>query len=206
MNMSVAVKEYPSPDINRREIYRYMSCKEQSTEVDALIDRALALCLDKLCYRICYTELPISFNCGGIDLGFTTTQSRDLAKCLDGCESIILFAATVGLELDRLIKRYSRTEPSLAVCLQAIGAERVESLCDVFCDEIKDAYKVKGMNTRPRFSAGYGDLPLSLQRDIIATLSCPKNIGIALNDSLLMSPSKSVTAIIGIKKVKYENS
>ena len=55
-----------------------------------------------------------------------------------------------------------------------------------------------GKRTRPRFSAGYGDLPLGVQREIFAALDCPKHIGLTLNDSLLMSPTKSVTAIVGI--------
>ena len=206
MSHSVIVREYGAPEISRREIYRYMSCREQNDEIDALIDRACALCLDKLSYRVCYTEFPISFANGEVDLGFITTESHDLQKCIDGCDSIILFAATVGLELDRLIKKFGLFEPSVALCLQAIGSERVESLCDLFCDEIKASYAAEGKQTRPRFSAGYGDLPLALQKEIVSTLSCNKNIGITLNDSLLMSPSKSVTAIIGIKTVKNENT
>ena len=50
----------------------------------------------------------------------------------------------------------------------------------------------------PGFSPGYGDLPLDLQREIFAALDCPKRIGVSLNESLLMSPSKSVSAIIGL--------
>ena len=63
-----------------------------------------------------------------LDLGFTVTHSRDLQKNLKGCCRIILFGATVGLELDRLIARYGRLSPSKALCFQAIGAERIESL------------------------------------------------------------------------------
>ena len=52
-------------------------------------------------------------------------------------------------------------------------------------------------NFRPRFSPGYGDFPLTAQRDIFAILDCPKRIGLSLNQSLLLSPTKSVTAVIG---------
>ena len=90
----------------------------------------------------------------------------------------------------------------MALCLQAIGSERAEALCDAFCNDMASEYTKYGKVLRPRFSAGYGDLPLSLQRDITGVLQTPKNIGISLNESLLMSPSKSVTAIIGIKGEK----
>ena len=198
----INIKEYPAPEVNRREILRYMQAKQGNSELEALIDRGLKLSLDKLSYKVCYTELPISERDGILDLGFATTGSRDLKKCLDGCNSIILFAATVGIELDRLILRYSRIEPSVALCLQAIGAERAEALCDAFCDDMKSIYASEGKALCPRFSAGYGDLPLSLQRDIIITLQAPQKIGVSLNQSLLMSPSKSVTAIVGIKGTK----
>ena len=51
---------------------------------------------------------------------------------------------------------------------------------------------------RPRFSAGYGDLDVSFQKEIFGVLDCHKKIGLTLNDSMLMSPTKSVTAIVGI--------
>ena len=198
---AIIVKEYPAPELDRREIYRYMQAKPCDA-LELLIDRALELLQDKLCYKICYTELPLSECDSVLDLGFAKTDSQYLKKCLDGCEGIILFAATVGIELDRLIMRYGKIEPSMALCLQAIGAERVESLCDSFCNDMESEYSATGKALRPRFSAGYGDLPLSLQRDIIGVLQTPKNIGVTLNESLLMSPSKSVTAIIGIKGEK----
>ncbi len=195
---AILVKEFSAPEISRREILRYMGCKESNDDTDSLIDRGLGLILKKLCYKVCFCEFPIAFGEKKIDLGFAVTDSRDLRKTLDGCERIILFAATVGLELDRQILRNSRRSPSLAVCLQAIGAERIEALCDLFCDELKEKYHAEGKNLRPRFSAGYGDLPLELQKDIFRALDCEKRIGLTLNDSLLMSPTKSVTAIVGI--------
>ena len=197
----INIKEYPAPEVNRREILRYMQAKGDDGALDALINRGLALSLDKLSYKVCFAEFPVIECDGTLDFGFALTDSRDLKKCLDGCGSIILFAATVGIELDRLILRYSRLEPSMALCLQAIGAERAEALCDAFCDEMAAQYSAQDKSLRPRFSAGYGDLPLSLQREIIATLNTSRNIGVSLNESLLMSPSKSVTAIIGIKGI-----
>ena len=106
--------------------------------------------------------------------------------------------ATVGIALDRLIAKYSRISPAKALLLQALGAERIEALCDTFCDDIQKAHKIA---LKPRFSAGYGDLPLDTQNSIFGLLNLPKNIGLTLNDSMLMSPSKSVTAFIGIQEV-----
>ena len=62
--------------------------------------------------------------------------------------------------------------------------------------------KAEGVFLKPRFSPGYGDLPLSMQTDIFRVLDCPRKVGLTLNNSLLMSPSKSVTAIMGIHKTE----
>ena len=107
----------------------------------------------------------------------------------------MLFAATVGLEIDRAIVKYGKLRPSLAVCIQAVAAERIEALCNAFCDSLVDM----GYELKPRFSPGYGDLSLSVQQQIFSALNCPKSIGLTLNESLLMSPTKSVTAIVGVR-------
>ena len=200
--MSTRIIEFSAPEVSRREILRYMGCKESSPDAEALIDRGLAECYDKLSYKVAYSFFPVREVDDGIDLGFARSGSRDLIKALDGCDSIILFAATLGLEIDRAINKYGRISPSLAVCLQAIGAERIESLCDAFCEMMKAQHRGLSKVLMPRFSAGYGDIPLSLQKDIFRALCCEKNLGLTLNDSLLMSPTKSVTAMIGIKTNK----
>lgn len=195
---TVFYKELLAPPIDRREILRYMGCRESTPQIEALIEHSLSLCLDKLSYKVCFAEYDIYVDGAHCDLGFAVTESEDLAKCLGACPKVLVFAATVSLELDRLILRYGKTEPSVSLCLQAIGAERIEALCSAFCKEKKDEYAKTGKSLRPRFSAGYGDLSLDLQKDIFNALGCDRRIGLTLNDSLIMSPSKSVTAIIGI--------
>lgn len=196
----ILVKTYDEPQINIREILRYMGCKDSSEDISALINECLHEIEGKLSYRVCYDTFDIEFSKEMVDLGFTTASSNGLCTNLENCQKIIVFAATVGLEVDRLIAKYSRLSPSKALCFQAIGAERIESLCNVFNDEITKEALHDGYYTRPRFSPGYGDLPLDIQKDIFAFLDCPRKIGLSLNESLLMSPSKSVTAIIGLSK------
>ena len=64
--------------------------------------------------------------------------------------------------------------------------------------QVYDALKEKGVLLKPRFSAGYGDLPLAVQKAIFSALELSQRIGLTLNESLLMTPSKSVTAIFGL--------
>ena len=76
----------------------------------------------------------------------------------------------------------------------------------MLCDEInarilREAAKEGLRGMRRRFSPGYGDLPLEMQREVCAVLNMPKEIGVSLTDTLLMTPSKSVTAIVGVAAV-----
>ena len=122
-------------------------------------------------------------------------HSKSLINNLKDCDEVIVFAATAGLMIDRLIAKYAVISPVRSLMLHSIGAERVEALCDSFCDKIATELKC---NLAPRFSPGYGDLPLVLQKDILHLLNANNTIGIGLNTSLLLSPTKSVTAFAGI--------
>lgn len=195
---AVLYKEFALPEVDRREVLRYMGCKASTPETEELIDRALNISDGAFCGKVCFCELPLEISEGYIEFGTVRTESKGLRKCLDGCEGVILFGATVGIEIDRLILRYGKVSPSVAVCLQALGAERIEALCEIFCADMAQRYSAEGKRLRPRFSPGYGDFPLEAQKDIFALLGCDKRIGLTLNDSLIMSPTKSVTAIIGI--------
>ena len=198
----IYTKNYPAPKLNERECLRYAGTTPQnvSAEERALFEACLTEVENKLTYKICWGRFPVKRGENNLDFSFLQTDSRALMKNLEGCEEVIVFAATIGLEIDRLIRRYTNLSPAKALFFQAIGAERIESLCDTFCEELK----AEGLQLRPRFSPGYGDLPLELQKDIFRVLDCPRKIGLSLNESLLMSPSKSVTAIIGIGGGKIE--
>lgn len=206
MTDAVYVKNYKAPPVCRREILRYAGGgKTEEGEVSRLLDSCLEELAGKLSYRVCWRVFPVGRRDGVLDLSFAETASRGLFKNLAGCGSAVLFAATVGLEVDRLIARYGRISPARALLFEAIGTERIESLCDVFSEDMRRQAQAAGGDTRPRFSPGYGDLPLALQRDIFHALDCARKIGLTLNDSLMMSPAKSVTAIIGITDRAGEN-
>lgn len=197
MNSIIITKTYKEPPFCEKEILRYAGCKSFDDELLQPLCACIDEVRDKLSYKVCYRELPVSISGKTIDFGCLNVQSQNLAKNLQGCKTVIIFAATLGVELDRFIAKYGRISPSKALLLQAIGAERIEALCDMFCE---DMAKEKHMVLKPRFSPGYGDVPLEVQKDIFNLLDCSKRIGISLNDSLLMSPSKSVTAFVGLKE------
>lgn len=136
--------------------------KESSAEERQLFADCLAEIEGKLSYKVCGDRFPVKKEGTSLDFGFTKVDSAGLAKNLEGCGEIILFAATIGLEIDRAIRRYTRLSPAKALFFQAIGAERIESLCDAFCEERREELQAEGKFLKPRFSPGYGDLPLEM--------------------------------------------
>lgn len=200
MTTIVYTKSYPAPPIDRREALRYAGVRENSPEALAMLDECITEAEDKLSYRLCYREFPLARVENSLDFGFAKVKSTRLAEHLSGCESVIVLAATLGIGIDRLIAKHSRLSQSRALILQGLATERIEALLDLFCEEQKHEKILHGMALTPRFSAGYEDLPLEFQREIFGALDCKRSIGLTLNESLLMSPTKSVTAIIGIKR------
>ena len=200
MSGTVFVRHYDAPPIDRREILRYAGVRGEAPELEAVLTSCLEELTGRLSYRVCFTELAVAADRDTVRLGETVLRSADLSRRLEGCSRAVVVAATVGNEPDRLIARYNRVSPARALMLQAVGTERVEALCDCFEAELREDTERQGGRIRQRFSPGYGDLSLALQSELFRLLDCPRRIGVVLNESLLMSPSKSVTAIIGIEK------
>lgn len=190
------VKELP---FDKPQALRYFGCRAEglSAEAERLFDECVETVFSACEGKVCFSEFPIRKAEDGLDLGFTKTNSSSLSRNLAGCEKVVAFAATVGVGVDRFIARYGELSADRAYACQAIGAERIEALCDAFCADIAKKYRAEGLFVRPRFSCGYGDFPLEKQRDFFRALDCERKIGLTLNDSLLMSPSKSVTAVVG---------
>ena len=194
----MSIREFSAPRVSRDEITGYLGTRV-TEGLSERIDKCLEIAMPMLSYRVCFSEYPITVTDDKVDFGFTKAVSRNLAKRLSGCSSAIIFVATVGIGIDRLMSRYSVTSPADALIISAIGNERIEALCDAFCDETAKIEAERGRCVCQRFSPGYGDLDLSFEREIFNVMPISASIGVTLSDSLLMTPVKSVSAIIGIK-------
>ena len=184
-----------------REIWRYLGYHgiEPDPKVQAVIDEVLKE-LERLVrpgYQ--YRMEPFSTESENIlHLGPITVQSADLAKALRGCSHVILIGATLGAAPDQLIRRYEKTDMLRASIAQAASAAMIEAYLDDVQEDLSRTYQAQGLYMRPRFSPGYGDLSLTIQKDMLAVLEMPNRLGVTLTDGLLMIPSKSITAIIGL--------
>lgn len=195
----IYIKTYDPPEYDLQEIFRYSGGGEELR--DMVLD-CIGEAEKVLSYKVCYCELPVEISGDYVKTPAFAVKSSALAKNLSGCKKALIFGATVGIGIDRFITKYGSISPSRAVLCQALGAERIEALCNAFCEDMKAIYGA----LRPRFSPGYGDFDISMQKEFFSYLDLSRKIGLTLNESLLMSPSKSVTAIMGIGECTGKNN
>ena len=184
-----------------KEISRYMGMRGEvlGDDVVSRIHSLLHKFLQKINCRACWMEVSLEISEHVVHMEHLTAESRNLAENLAHCEKAIIFAATIGIEADRFARAASYHAPMNALIFDAMGSTAIEWFCDRLCDKIADQYLCYTL--RPRFSPGYGDLSLSVQRDLLNVLDARRNIGLTLSDSLMMIPQKSVTAIVGLKPI-----
>ena len=189
---------------DRKEIFRYLGYRgrEPETGVAEAADSCAAALQTVVEPRHVRRVFPLEwvsadrFRIEGMDV-----VSRNLSRNLRGCSEVCLMAATLGLGPDRLVQRAEAMgKMSRAVILQAAAAAMIEAYCDDVNEEIRREAAPEGLFLRPRFSPGYGDFSLEHQTELFRILEIQKKIGVTLTGSLLMMPSKSVTAVIGLSK------
>lgn len=161
-------------------------------ELDSVADR-------RIIYRI--FDVNVMEN-DSLDIGKLHIVSRNLSKNLRGCEEAFVLGATLGIGIDQLLRRYSLTDMSRVVVIQAAAAAMLEEYLDEWQKKTAGELEREGQYLRPRFSPGYGDFPISHQEMILRMLNAEKSIGLTLTDGGMLNPTKSVTAVAGISKTK----
>jgi hypothetical protein len=125
-------------------------------------------------------------------------QSKQVTKMLRNAEMAVVFMVTIGSALEDHVKQLMDTgEMTQGVILDAIGSETADAAADkLHHGVIKELALESKYSITPRFSPGYGDWLLTVQKEILSLCS-GSQIGISVNDSFLMRPRKSVSAVLG---------
>ena len=188
--------------VDIHEAYRYMGCHGKPDDnIENELKNAAALIKAHAAPRVIKKICDID-NADGISLKGTNLKldGQAIAALLHDCELCAIFCATVGNDIEALIRKWQLKDLAFASMLDACASSAVESLCDSVENELKQEYGAQGLHLTDRFSPGYGDLPLSIQPDFCAALDTARKIGVSVSESGIMIPRKSVTAIIGLSK------
>lgn len=171
-------------------------------EPDPALSAQLSAAADKLTRSVAprwlWRVFPVLHGETGVILEGTglVLTGKMARKMLAECPQAVLLACTLGAEFEALLRAEQARGMARAALMDACGSAWVEAGCDAAQAEI--AARFPDLHLTDRFSPGYGDLPLELQKDICAVLDASRRLGVQVTDSLLMNPSKSVTAVIGL--------
>lgn len=146
-------------------------------------------------YRCAYIRTDIDLSQENVcKFGFMDIPSRHLYRNLSGCREVFVFALTTGIATDRLLARLNMISQAEHFMTDALASAAAESFCQYVSQKLG-----QGLKCAPRFSPGYGDVSIRFQRPLLDRLSAGQLLGINLNEAFLMTPVKSITAIMGIR-------
>lgn len=193
--------------INRKEAARYLGYggKEPDEVILKLMDECegplMEACHPSFCFgvfdiTVCSEERIVLSECA-LEL-----HGKDIVKLLQNCDKVVLLAATLGSGVDALMRKLQVTDMPKALLTDAMSGVAIEQICDDFQEELMIRFPDRKQTMR--YSPGYGDLPLAIQKDFLAAVEAPKRIGVAATESSMLSPLKSVTAVIGLRDVAKE--
>lgn len=186
--------------LNFDEALRYMGCKKDITDerIIDMLNEGEELLLSVCIPRYLYHSFDIAENEFGIEVKGTNLvlTGEDIKRHLKDCFGVVIMCATLSGKTDLLIRRTQLEDMSKALVINSLGSVAIEQVCDKIEEEIHS--KLPNCYKTWRYSPGYGDLPITLQKDILNILDAPRKIGLCTNDSMILTPIKSVTAIIGL--------
>lgn len=192
-------------DKRRQEIVRFLGLGKHAVEerilqlIHDLYSEVETIAEPKYIYRI--FELSM-LDDSELQIGNLVIKSDKLYKNLSGCHQVVLLAITLGIDVDRRMRQLEIQDISKAIVFQACATVYLEEQCDALQEEIAKQMAEDGNYLRPRFSPGYGDFSVLQQKEILDMLQATKYTGISLTEGYMLTPTKSVTAVIGLGKTK----
>lgn len=173
-------------------------------EIDEDLNKKIDKCIERIMRNAKPRYTVGEYSIENIDEGILVSKStfilrgEDIKKHLKGCSKIILLAATLGNDIDKIIKLNERLSLEDGIILDACATTLIESFCDSIEKEISEKKSKEGRSITFRYSPGYGDLPIECQRDFISVVEGSRKIGLYSTSNNILIPRKSVTAIIGV--------
>lgn len=188
------------PAVKAEDVFHYLGYKSGMPDEGtvALIKSCIEQLEKAMNPKSVYAAFPLKRAGGGIELENCRLRliGSDIAEHLKDCGAAVLFAATLSPQVDRLIRQTQSKDIAAGLIMDSCASAAIELFCDMVEKEIKSQFEECFFTTR--YSPGYGDFPLEAQRDFLSALDAQRAIGLYANDAFLLTPMKSVTAVIGV--------
>lgn len=125
-------------------------------------------------------------------------QGKSIGKHLQKSCKVAVLSATIGEEIENQVTQFfEQGRYSFSVLLDAAATTAIEEVADGMEKNILNVVKRQGLAMTWRFSPGYGDWPIEQQPEVLA-MAHGEEIGVSLTEALMLTPRKSITAVIGL--------
>ena len=207
--------KFPSDSkLNRDSWLRLLGVSEEHLQ-KAEADEKMRTALERLRVQmdeaeaLLYEAARPAFAYAVLGAGQLPVQGVSLAKRLEGCDRILLMAVTLGHAVDDLITETQSEKIALSVVIDCGASVMAEMAANLAEEQIREEL-ASNVNSSlgsddpapvfmtVRFSPGYGDSPLEMQTRVLDLLDAERQLGITLSKGFMMSPSKSITGIMGL--------
>ena len=194
------IKFLREPHVRRAEMLRYARCGD-GVGVEKEAEQAQRLVDDLIRPAAAAVVFDIKRDGEKLFVADTELEGKSIKKLLAPCNKCVVMAITVGFELDMKIAALGSASPALSLLADAAASSAVEDACDACCESIESELGVK---LTPRFSPGYGDLPMNIQPALLTLTNARRDLGLTVGSGCMLSPIKFATAIAGLKEVKND--
>ena len=125
-------------------------------------------------------------------------RGEDNARHLEGCGACVLLACTLGAAADAVQRAANAADMAYAVALDALASVLAEQVADAAERTLREEAAREGLFLTGRFSPGFGDYPIELQNELLRLMDAPRKIGLCATPTHLLTPRKSITAVLGL--------
>lgn len=189
-------------ELDRAEAFRYMGYKggEIKESILKITEECELAVLDAVKPRLVYKVFDVGFSEKGVEIVGTPLifKGNDIKEHLSECSRCVLMCVTLSADVDKLIRSYEAEGMEKALIADALASAAVEQVCNKAEALIQSA--LGNYSYTWRFSPGYGDFPLDIQKEFISVTEADRKIGLTVTENLILIPRKSVTAVMGISE------
>lgn len=146
--------------LNEKEALRYLGFrgKPADADTDEMIREIGGEMLRTLTPKCIYKKYGIKVLENAVELDGWRIESIKLSRHLRGCKAAYLFAATLGLQADMMIRRLSALNMARGTVAHSVANALIEDYCDEMQAQIAEKEAATGLFLKPRYSPGTATL------------------------------------------------
>lgn len=188
--------------IDEREACRCMGCRPGAAlrpDIRRQLDERLGEAIGLIEPRAVYAILDVTrMTDVELRLAGAPPFHGPIAGFLKPATRVAVGVVTIGPRLERRAAALMKGEDFLGgFTLDAIGSAAADLACDALIDHLQLNVIGHDEAVTPPFSPGYCGMSVDQQKPLFSIID-GSAIGVRLNEAMMMSPVKSVSALIGI--------